>query len=93
VCHEVDDGFMTGETIRDLLKPLIGKSGSIYMVVSRVGQIGLATTENKKLTGIEIRPDGLLRLERESGWAVIDPAQVVAVVWDGEPATSAGQFL
>jgi hypothetical protein len=93
VCHEVDDGFMTGETIRDLLKPLIGKSGSIYMVVSRVGQIGLAPTENKKLTGIEIRPDGLLRLERESGWAVIDPAQVVAVVWDGEPATSAGQFL
>jgi hypothetical protein len=93
VCHEVDDGFMTGETIRDLLKPLIGKSGSIYMVVSRVGQVGLATTENKKLTGIEIRPDGLLRLERESGWAVIDPAQVVAVVWDGEPATSAGQFL
>jgi hypothetical protein len=93
VCHEVDDGFMTGETIRDLLKPLIGKSGSIYMVVSRVGQIGLATTENKRLTGIEIRPDGLLRLERESGWAVIDPAQVVAVVWDGEPATSAGQFL
>jgi hypothetical protein len=84
---------MTGETIRDLLKPLIGKSGSIFMVVSRVGQIGLATTENKKLTGIEIRPDGLLRLEREGGWAVIDPAEVVAVVWDGEPATSAGQFL
>jgi hypothetical protein len=93
VCNEVDDGFMTGETIRDLLKPLIGKPGSIFMVLSRVGQIGLATTENKKLTGIEIRPDGLLRLERESGWAVIDPAQVVAVVWDGEPATSAGQFL
>lgn len=84
---------MTGETIRDLLKPLIGKSGSISMVVSRVGQIGFAATENKKLTGIEIRPDGLVRLERESGWAVIDPSEVVAVVWDGEPATSAGQFL
>jgi spore germination protein GerM len=90
---ECDDGFMTGETIRDLLKPLIGKSGSISMIVSRVGQIGLAATENKKLTGIEIRPDGLVRLERESGWVVIDPGQVVAVVWDGEPATSAGQFL
>jgi spore germination protein GerM len=90
---ECDDGFMTGETIRDLLKPLIGKSGSISMVVSQVGQIGLAATENKKLTGIEIRPDGLVRLERESGWVVIDPGQVVAVVWDGEPATSAGQFL
>jgi hypothetical protein len=84
---------MTGETIRDLLKPFIGKSGSISVVVSRVGQIRLATTEDKKLTGIEIRPDGLVRLERESGWAVIDPDQVVAVVWDGEPATSAGQFL
>ena len=90
---ECDDGFMTGETIRDLLKPLIGKSGSISMVVSRVGQIGLAATENKKLTGIEIRPDGLVRLERESGWVVIDPDQVVAVVWDGEPVTSTGQFL
>ena len=90
---ECDDGFMTGETIRDLLKPLIGKSGSISMVVSQVGQIGLAATENKKLTGIEIRPDGLVRLDRESGWAVIDPAQVVAVVWDGEPTTSEGQFL
>lgn len=84
---------MTGETIRDLLKPLIGKSGSISMVVSRIGQIGFAATENKKLTGVEVRPDGLVRLERETGWAVIDPAQVVAVAWDGEPATSAGQFL
>jgi hypothetical protein len=84
---------MTGETIRDLLKPLIGKSGSISMVVSRIGQIGVAATENKKLTGVEVRPDGLVRLERETGWAVIDPGQVVAVVWDGEPATSAGQFL
>jgi hypothetical protein len=84
---------MTGETILDLLKPLVGKSGSISMVVSRAGQIGFAATELKKLTGVEVRPDGLVRLERESGWAVIDPAQIVAVVWDGEPATSAGQFL
>jgi hypothetical protein len=84
---------MTGETIRDLLKPLIGKSGSISMVVSRAGRIGFAATEDKKLTGVEVRPDGLVRLERETGWAVVDPDQVVAVVWDGEPDTSAGQFL
>jgi hypothetical protein len=84
---------MTGETIRELLKPLVGKSGSISMVVSRAGQIGFAATELKKLTGVEVRPDGLVRLERESGWAVIDPGQVVAVVWDGEPVTSTGQFL
>jgi hypothetical protein len=84
---------MTGETIRDLLKPLIGKSGSIFMVVSRSGNIGLVTTENKKLTGVEIRPDGLVRLERETGWAVIDPGEVVAVVWDSEPEVRAGQFL
>jgi hypothetical protein len=84
---------MTGETIRDLLKPLVGKSGSMAMVVSRVGQIGFAATENKKLTGIEVRPDGLVRLERETGWVVIDPDPVVAVVWDGEPPTTAGQFL
>ena len=84
---------MTGDTIRDLLKPLIGKSGSIFMVISRSGNIGLVTTENKKLTDVEVRPDGLVRLERETGWAVIDPGEVVAVVWDSEPETSAGQFL
>jgi hypothetical protein len=84
---------MTGETIRDLLTPLIGKSGSISMVVSRAGHIGFVTTENKKLTGVELRPDGLLRLERETGWAVIDPEGVVALVWDSEPEAAAGQFL
>ena len=84
---------MTGETIRELLKPLIGKSGSISVVVKEIGNVAFAVTENKKLTGVEVRPDGLVRLERETGWAVIDPGQVVAVVWDGEPVTSAGQFL
>jgi hypothetical protein len=84
---------MTGETIRDLLKPLIGKSGSISLVVNRVGSIGFATTENKKLTGVEVRPDGLVRLERETGWTVIDPDVIVAVAWNGEPEQSAGQFL
>ena len=84
---------MTGETLRQLLEPLIGKSGSISMVVSRIGHIGLITSENKKLTGVELRPDGLLRLERETGWAVIDPEGVVAVVWDSELEASAGQFL
>ena len=84
---------MTGETIRELLEPLIGKSGSIFVVVSEIGHVGFAATENKKLTGVKVRPDGLVRLERESGWAVIDPGLVMAVVWDGEPVTSAGQFL
>ena len=85
---------MTGETVCDLLQPLIGKSGLISMVVSRTGPIGLVTTENEKLTGVEVRPDGLVRVERETGWAVIDPGDVVAVVWDSEPKASAvGQFL
>jgi hypothetical protein len=84
---------MTGETIRDLLKPLIGKSGSLSIVVRRAGHIGFVTSGNKKLTGVELRHDGLLRLERETGWAVIDPEGVVAVVWDSEPESSAGQFL
>ena len=84
---------MTGETIRDLLKPLIGKAGSISLLVRRAGHIGLATTGGKTLTGVELRPDGLVRLEREAGWAVIDASDVVAVVWDSEPEPSAGQFL
>ena len=84
---------MTGETIRDLLKPLIGKSGSISMIVSRAGHVGIHATENAKLTGVEVRSDGLVRLERETGWVVIDPDGVVAVVWDSELEPSAGQFL
>jgi len=85
---------VTGETIRDLLQPLIGKSGLISMVVRRTGPIGLVTTENEKLTGVDVRPDGLVRVERETGWAVVDPGEVVAVVWDSEPKASAvGQFL
>jgi hypothetical protein len=84
---------MTGETVCDLLKPLIGKSGTIYMVVGNVGQIGLATTENNKLTGVEVRTDGLVLLERATGWTVIDPGEVVAVGWNSETDPSAGQFL
>jgi hypothetical protein len=85
---------MTAEMIRDLLEPLIGKSGSIFMVVNRTGPIGFATAENKKkLTSVEIRPDGLIRVERETGWAVIDPSEVVAVVWNSDTETSPGQFL
>ncbi len=84
---------MTGETMRDLLKPLIGKSGSISLLVSRIGPVTFPTAEKKKLTGVEIRPDGLVRLERETGWTVIDPDEVVAVVWNGDPDISPGQFL
>ena len=84
---------MTGETICDLLTPLIGKSGTIFIMVRRIGQIGFATSENRKLTSVEVRPDGLIRLEREAGWTVIDPAEVVAVAWNGDPEQSAGQFL
>jgi hypothetical protein len=84
---------MTGEMIRDLLEPLIGKSGSISLIVSRVGHVGVSTTGTKQLTGVEVRPDGLVRLQRETGWAVIDPREVVVVAWDSEPETLAGQFL
>ena len=84
---------MTGETIRDLLEPLIGKSGSIFMVVSRTGPIGFASGENKKLTSVQIRPDGLLRIERETGWVVLDPSDVMAVVWNSDTESSPGQFL
>lgn len=84
---------MTAETIRDQLEPLVGRSGSIFIIVSRIGPIGFAAGENKRLTGIQIRPDGLIRLERETGWAVIDPAEVVGVVWNGDTESSPGQFL
>jgi hypothetical protein len=84
---------MTGETICELLKPLIGKSGSVSLLVKRIGPIGFDMTENKKLTSVEIRPDGLVRLERQTGWTVIDPDEVMAVGWNGETESSLGQFL
>jgi hypothetical protein len=40
------------------------------VAVSNIGQVGLASNENSKLTGVEVRPDGLVRLERETGWTV-----------------------
>ena len=84
---------MTGETIRDLLRPLVGKSGSVSLLIRRAGHIVFVARESEKLTGVEVRPDGLVRLERDTGWAVIDAGEVVAVVWDSEPKTSPGQFL
>ena len=84
---------MTGEMIGNLLRPLIGKSGTIFMVVSKSGQIGFTTGHNKKLTGVEVLQDGMVRLEREAGWAVIDPAEIVAVVWNDDRESSPGQFL
>lgn len=85
---------MTGDTMRDLLTPLIGKSGSMSMLVSRIGPVSFPTAENRKLTGVELRADGLIRLERETGWTVIDPGEVVAVVWRGDQGNdSTGQFL
>ena len=84
---------MTGETVRDLLAPVIGKSGAIYLAVSNIGQVGLAINQNSKLTGVEVRPDGLVRLERETGWTVINPSEVVAVAWRSDTEQSEGQFL
>ena len=84
---------MTGETLCDLLKPLIGKPGTGYMLVKRIGQVGLAATESNKLTGVEVTPDGLVRLERATGWTVIDPRGIIAVGWNSETEHSAGQFL
>ena len=84
---------MTGEMIGYLLRPLIGKSGTIFMVVSSSGQIGFTNDHNKKLTGVEVLQDGMVRLVRETGWAVIDPAEIVAVVWNDDRESSLGQFL
>ncbi len=84
---------MTGETMRALIEPLIGKSGSISMLVSRIGPVSFPVAENKRLTSVEVRPDGLIELRRQTGWAVIDPNDVVAVVWNDDSDNSSGHFL
>lgn len=53
--------------MRELLEPLIGGYGSISMFLSRIGPVAFSMAEQKKLTGVEVRSDGLVRLEREHG--------------------------
>jgi hypothetical protein len=84
---------MTGETICEMLRPLIGKSGSIVIAVRKIGPIGLTVAERNKLTSVEVRPDGLIHVERETGWTVIDPDEVVIVAWSENPEPTSGQFL
>jgi hypothetical protein len=84
---------MTGEAIRELLEPLIGQPGSISIIVRDLGKSGFGPGEGTKLTSVEVRPDGLVCLQRETGWTVIDPDAVVAVVWNSETESSPGQFL
>ncbi len=84
---------MTSETMRGLLEPLIGEFGSITMLVSRVGPLVLSMADHKKLISVEVGSDGLVRLEREHGWAVIDPSEIVSVMWIDEVETHSGQFL
>jgi len=40
------DRSITGETIRGLLAPVMGKSGAVYLAVSNIGQVRLALNEN-----------------------------------------------
>ena len=87
--EEIRDAFLAHQ-VRSLF---IGKSGAIYLAVSNIGQVGLAINENSKLTGVEVRPDGLVRLERETGWTVINPSEVMAVAWRSDTEQSEGQFL
>ncbi len=84
---------MTGETLSDLLKPLIGRPGSIHLIIKRIGPVGFSATETNKLTGVVVSSDGLVRVERETGWTVVDPREIVAVSWSGQPEGSTGQFL
>jgi hypothetical protein len=85
---------MTSETMRDLLEPLIGEFGSVSIFGNGIGQVVLSMGEHKKLTGVEVRSDGLVRLEREHGlWVAIDPGEVAAVAWNDDPETHPGQFL
>lgn len=84
---------MTGDAISELFTPLIGKSGAISIITRGTGEVTFAWAESEKLTGVQVRPDGLVRLERETGWTVIDPGEVAAVTWHGNADRSPGQFL
>jgi hypothetical protein len=46
------------------------------VLVRTIGTAGFVTGDGRKLTGVDVRPDGLIRLEREIGRTVIDPADV-----------------
>jgi hypothetical protein len=84
---------MNGDALLELLRPLIGQYGSVSMLIRRIGPVAFSMAEDKMLTGVEVLPDGLVRLERKHGWAVIDPAEVMAVVWNDDSGAHPGQFL
>jgi hypothetical protein len=84
---------MTGDAISELFTPLVGKSGSISIIARGAGEVTFALGGGEKLTGVRVRPDGLVRLDRETGWTVLDPGEIAAVTWHGTPDSSPGQFL
>jgi hypothetical protein len=57
-----------------------------HCVTVRLGRALLVQLHSWDLSASNSRPG-------ETGWAVIDPGEVVAVVGDSEPKASAGQFL
>ena len=56
------------------------------------GHHGSTKLDGLKFVGI-FRWPGAIHEGKGEAAAVIDPGEVVAVVWDGEPKASAGQFL
>src|ERR1700730_10735415 len=79
--------------MRDLLDPRIARSGDITMLVSRIGPAAFPTAAKRNCPSVELRWHGLVRLERPTGWVVVDPDDVVAVVWNDDTEISPGQFL
>ena len=85
--------FLTGETTCDLPGPLTGKSGSISVLISRIGQAGVAAGKSRKLTGAGLRPDGLVHMDPHDRTERHRPAAVVAVAWHGDAENPPGHFV
>jgi hypothetical protein len=75
---------VTGEEIRDLLTPCIGKPGRTAMWLHAHGTEA-TTSPDCVLTEVTVRPGGSLLIKYDGGCSVWNPAEIAGVVWNETP--------
>ena len=79
--------------IVELLEPVVGKPGQVRLISRGAGARWTLNDEKHPLTGVRLRPDGLVETSRDDGWDVLDPADVLAVEWVDRAGEGGGAYL
>jgi hypothetical protein len=84
---------VNAQVVIDFLTPHLGREGSVNVAVRGQMVAGIHTSHEHPLLGVTLRPDGLLHFETKVGQALIDPADVLLVMWSAKEVESAGTYL